>query len=100
VKIGELVWYRPIPNEGLTINPVNGGDPLAALVAGVNQDGTVNITVFDYKGNISNRVNVPAIKAGSGEPKRPYVEYFVNEEKVEESEPEVKRGPGRPRKVA
>jgi hypothetical protein len=49
---GRIIWYTPGTNDGITRN---GTEPLAAIVAAVLADGTVNLAVFDARGNLSQR---------------------------------------------
>jgi hypothetical protein len=60
---GRIIWYTPGTNDGITRN---GTEPLAAIVAAVLADGTVNLAVFDARGNLSQRhaVELDAVPTG------------------------------------
>lgn len=98
--IGRVVWYRPLHNEGLV---ANGTEPLAAHICGVTEDGLVNLVVFDFKGQVSNRVNVKLVSVDAAPPDRPYAEWvpYQISQPAKDDEAvlvDIKRGPGRPRK--
>ena len=57
---GRIIWFTPGNNDGITRN---GAEPLAAIVAGVLADGTVNLAVFDARGNLSQRHAVEIVDA-------------------------------------
>lgn len=52
---GRIVWFYPAPHDG--IGQI-GGQPLAAIVAGVHNDRLINLAVFDAYGNTQQRSNV------------------------------------------
>lgn len=61
---GRMIWFQPSPELGLG-NP-NPAAPLAAVVASVNEDGTINICAFDRQGNPVPQQNVPICDPADG----------------------------------
>lgn len=55
---GRVIWYTPGENDGITRN---GTEPLAAIVAAVLVDGTINLAVFDARGHLTQRHNVAIV---------------------------------------
>ena len=63
--IGRVVWYTPAKEN----DPLAGSDqPLAALVAYVWNDDTINLAVFDTEGRATNRTNVTLFQDGDALP--------------------------------
>jgi hypothetical protein len=63
---GRVLWYIPHPSEGLALI---GGDPLIALLAGVVDDRTVNVAVFNASGGFAGqRGGVPILEQGDDVP--------------------------------
>lgn len=61
--VGRVVWFWPSPNEQLAFP--REGQPLAAHVAAVSEDGfTVNLQVIDANGHAHARQDVPFIEDG------------------------------------
>jgi hypothetical protein len=58
---GRIVWFRVDPRQGI---PCREGKPNAAIVAAVNDDGTVNLTVFGSDGSQHSRENVTLVQDG------------------------------------
>lgn len=56
---GRVVWFYPAEHDGIGRL---GGQPLAAIVAGVHNDRLVNLAVFDAYGNTQQRSNVPLVQ--------------------------------------
>lgn len=56
---GRMIWFQPSPTLGLGEPDAN--NPLAAVVAAVNPDGTINICAFDRNGNPVPQQNVSVI---------------------------------------
>lgn len=54
--LGRVIWYNPM---GSLLVSSNGY--LTALICDVNADETVNLAVFDTKGNLHQRQNVPIL---------------------------------------
>lgn len=59
--VGRIVWFHP---EGGTPN----GDPLAAKIAAVNEDGTINLGVLDHNGVPYAKTNVFLRQDGEANP--------------------------------
>jgi hypothetical protein len=57
---GRIVYFRPGANDGIG----NGSAPLAAIVAAVNEDGTLNLGVFSTNVDFERRLNVPLVQQG------------------------------------
>lgn len=55
--VGRVVWYWPSPHEPLAQPEI--GEPLAAIIVQVLGDRSVNLTVFDTRGNPYGRMVVP-----------------------------------------
>ena len=55
--VGRIVWYYSDATWRGAL--ARAGYPLAALVAAVNDDGTLNLTVSDVEGNTFGTMNVP-----------------------------------------
>ncbi len=68
--VGRVVWYNPAADENINRVP---GQPLAAMIACVNEDGTINLGLLDRDGVVCHRVNVhllgPDADAGVDETK-------------------------------
>lgn len=62
---GRIVWFYPAPHDG--IGQI-GGQPLAAIVAGVHNDRLVNLAVFDAHGNTQQRSNVELVQPDTTTP--------------------------------
>ena len=59
--VGRVVWFWPSPNEQLAFP--REGQPLAAHVAAVSEDGgTVNLQVIDANGHAHARQDVPFVQ--------------------------------------
>ena len=63
--VGRVVHYVCGPNDGSA--PADGSS-LAAIVAAVNADGTVNLAVFGSNGNLQPRLNVTLVQEGESAP--------------------------------
>ena len=62
--VGRVVWFWPSPDEQLALP--RSGQPLAAHVAAVSEDGsTVNLQVIDANGHAHARQDVPFIDGGA-----------------------------------
>lgn len=71
---GRIMWFYESPNT-CTIGfiPPRAGEPLAAVVASVNGDGTlVNLSVFDADGNLHPRQNVSVVQDSAPVPDAAY----------------------------
>jgi hypothetical protein len=67
--VGRVVWYwlgSATPQR----------QPLAAIVAGVDGDSLVNLSVFDFEGNQRGEVNVPLIQDGDPRPSTHFCEWM------------------------
>ncbi len=62
---GRIVWFYPAPHDG--IGQI-GGQPLAAIVAGVHNDRLINLAVFDAYGNTQQRSGVTLVQPGDAVP--------------------------------
>lgn len=62
--VGRMLWFYPDQQDGERYQ----GLPLAAVVAAVNEDGTVNLGVFDANGCTSGRRNVLLIQGDDPSP--------------------------------
>ena len=61
--VGRVVWFWPAPDEQLALP--RSGQPLAAHVAAVSEDGsTVNLQVIDANGHAHARQDVPFFEGG------------------------------------
>lgn len=60
--VGRVVWFH----HGVVDNTlfVCGAQPMAATVAFVNDDGTVNLSVSDHMGVQHNKQSVPLVQDG------------------------------------
>ncbi|MBU3577496.1 hypothetical protein [Polynucleobacter sp. UK-Kesae-W10] len=63
--VGRIVWFTPADHDG--IGQLNG-QPLAAIVAGVHSDTSVNLAVFDAYGNTQQRSSVRLVQPGEDKP--------------------------------
>lgn len=71
---GRVVWFNPGEHDGINRNE---GQPLAAIIAGVNADGTLNLAVFDASGNTQPRTNVTLVQPGDANaPVAGYAEWM------------------------
>jgi hypothetical protein len=67
--VGRIVHYHPRPMEiSMGSIPDPKGQPLAAKIAHVNLDGTVNLGVLDADGNGYSRRFVPLVQEGESAP--------------------------------
>lgn len=73
--IGRVVWYRPA-NDGHAAGPHPGEQALAAIVAHVNDDGTLNLGVFNVAGVPFSAMNVPLVQDGDELPDGAYAEWM------------------------
>jgi hypothetical protein len=58
--VGRIVWYTPPKSDTTTVR--NGGQPLAALIATVWSETSVNLAVFDANGVAANATSVPLLQ--------------------------------------
>lgn len=70
--VGRVVLYT----EGTADRFPGSHEQRAAVVADVNDDGTVNLGVFDQYGNAHARQNVILVQAGEERPDGPYCEWM------------------------
>jgi hypothetical protein len=67
--VGRVVWFYPAANQATNgFHPPTLNDPLAAIVAKVIGDSTLNLTVFDAQGFSHSMTDVPLIQAHEGAP--------------------------------
>jgi len=82
--VGRVVLFMvPSTSSGIRIRL---GQPLAAMIAAVNDDGTINIGYLDALGIHSHRENVPLMQEGDTEPSGDYckwMEYQLGQAKKE-----------------
>lgn len=69
---GRIVWYTPAADDGIS----KGADPLAAIVAGVNEDGTVNLAVFGHNAQPAVRMYVTLVQDGEDAPDTGYAQWM------------------------
>jgi hypothetical protein len=70
---------------------MNGEDPCAAVVAAINKDGTVNLTVFDQYGHSHAKTNVVLVQQGepfdATQPRCQWMDYQLGQAaKTEQAE--------------
>jgi hypothetical protein len=63
--VGRVVWYHRGARSGFNGRHYED-QPLAAHVAYVNKDGTINLMVIDAHGNPCGVSNVPLVQDGQG----------------------------------
>ena len=77
---GRIVWYRPAPNDNI---PAIINQPLAAIVAAVHHERTVNLSVIDAYGHHHSRQNVylvqPDIDGGQTAPYAEWMPYQISQ---------------------
>lgn len=56
--VGRVLWYFPKTGDLLTLTT----RPCAAIIAHVNEDGTLNVNAHDHYGNTAPRQNVPLVQ--------------------------------------
>lgn len=61
---GRIVYFSPAADDGIG----NGSVPLAAIIAGVNEDGTLNLGVFSANADFERRLNVTLVQEGDEAP--------------------------------
>lgn len=92
---GRVVWYYPTSDEP---GPTVPG-PLAATVAGVIDDETVNLTVHTFEGDVYARQKVQLCQ-GDTRPELPYAEWMPYQlgqaAKVETAKPPTASPPPNP----
>lgn len=71
--VGRMVHYWPDASEHIDRND---GHPLSGQIAGVNDDGTVNLQVLDVRGCARSRVRVVLIQDGDDKPAHTYAEWM------------------------
>lgn len=72
---GRVVWFRPQSGDQLR-KFLPEGVPLAATVAFVNVDGTVNLTVHDAHGATWPRLHVKLVQEGDDIPNESYCHWM------------------------
>ena len=83
---GTLVWFYPAPNSGLQQS--HGDGPLAALVASVISENSVNLSVLDPSGSWFNQGPVLYLHRGESTMGNAWCIEPGKEAKVTESEPD------------
>lgn len=81
--IGAMLYFTPI-NDYLYVYQ---GNPLAAIVACVRDDGLLNIAVFDANGGMSNRQGVALQQPGTPPPLVSYCSFTATETVQQEAGP-------------
>lgn len=87
--VGRVVWFWPSPDEQLALP--RSGQPLAAHVAAVSEDGrTVNLQVIDANGHAHARQDVPFFEGGrlEGESYADWMPFAVPASAAPPGEPE------------
>jgi hypothetical protein len=71
--VGRIVLFTPsrLTGDGRFAH-IDGGKPLAAIVAHVFNDGLVNLAVFDSNGQPHSRTSVPLVQEGEPKPEHGY----------------------------
>ena len=73
--VGRVVWFWPSPDEQLALP--RSGQPLAAHVAAVSEDGsTVNLQVIDANGHAHARQDVPFCEGGLLPGRQSYADWM------------------------
>ena len=72
--VGRMVLYVPGDEEPIPHMP---GEPLAALVAKVNDDGTLNLGIFDANGKNWPRTSVVLVQDGEPQPPPPFCKWMA-----------------------
>lgn len=70
---GRVVWYTPSAGDAIARN---GDAPLAAIVAAVNADETVNLAVFDAHGDTCSRMHVTLVQEDETVPAGDYAQWM------------------------
>jgi hypothetical protein len=70
---GRVIWYIPGNDDGIARIK---GQPLAAIVAAVNDNGSVNLAVFDARGVSQPRANVYIAQADGSVPGTGHAEWM------------------------
>jgi hypothetical protein len=71
--IGRVVHYEPHPGDpGYNVSP----GTRAAIIAGINDDGTLNLAVFDRLGHIGSVRNIPLVQDGETAPETGYAHWM------------------------
>lgn len=63
--VGRVIWYYPEKHENLH---VNGKEPLAAMIAMVHDDRSINIGGFTADGSVFSRTSVKLVQEGDDQP--------------------------------
>lgn len=70
---GRIVWYYPAPHDGLA---QLDGQPLAAIVAGVHNNNSVNLAIFDAYGNTQQRSRVHLVQPNEDRPNNAHATWM------------------------
>lgn len=70
--VGRDVLFTPATDDTISRH---GDQPLAAKIAYVHDDGTVNLAVFDAKGNSTARTSVPLVQGDADRPEAFFAEW-------------------------
>jgi hypothetical protein len=72
--LGRIVHYEPHPGDpGYNVSP----ETRAAIIAGINEDGTVNLAVFDRYGRYSAITSVRLVQDNEIPPETGYAHWPV-----------------------
>lgn len=75
--VGRVVHYEPAPSDpGFHLCADYGKETQAALIVFVNDDGTVNLGVFDKFGHTYPKQRVPLIQDGEPSPENGYAHWM------------------------
>ncbi len=92
---GRIVWYWPSAADGIATLP---GGPLAAIVAGVHNDRSVNLAVIDSYGHAQQRINVRLVQPDDDIPDTSYASWMPYQlgqaAKTEELQEQLQGGEG------
>jgi hypothetical protein len=71
--VGRVLWFSPsrLTGDGRFAH-IDGGKPLAAIIAHVFGDALVNLAVFDSNGQPHSRTSVPLVQEGEPKPEHGY----------------------------
>lgn len=75
--VGRQVWFRHNWTYPSNVQPLDGVQPMSAVIVFVHGDGFVNLSVLDHMGQHHAVQNVPLISLGDPVPTGYYAEWPV-----------------------